>query len=128
MTERSFELLPVALLTLAAAAVGVVATDLGGVLRPTVILVFLAVAPGAGLVGLLRVNELAMAIALSIALSVVLGVAIAQAMVWTATWSPTGAVMVLAGATVVLAIAQLVRVAMAASAAEKGGEPGWGMR
>lgn len=124
MTARPFVLLPVALLALAVAAVTVVVADLGGVLRSVVILVFLTVAPGAGLVGLLRVDEPAVAVALSIALSVVLGVAMAQAMVWTATWSPTGAVIVLASVTAVLAMAQLARAAMATTAGVEDNGPG----
>ncbi len=95
--------------SLAVAASLVQAVDAPGAIRVPVVLAFLILAPGAALLELFRPRDLAAWASLSIGVSLAIDMGVAQGMVWLKTWNPAAGLYLVAGITVLAALARLLQ-------------------
>jgi uncharacterized membrane protein len=93
-------------LVLAVAAAGLVVAGATSVVRAPVVIAFVLLGPGVGLVPLLRLRDPTAELALAIALSLALDVLVALTMVYARVWSAEGALLILAGVALAGAAAQ----------------------
>ncbi len=107
--RRQTMLVPVALLIATALAGGAIELLSGSTARSLVVVAFLLLCPGLGLVRLTRVRDVATQVSLGIGLSLALDLAVTGGLLYAGTWSATSAFAVLASLTAAAALVEGVR-------------------
>jgi len=103
-------ILPFIAIFISVVAALLVLADTGGAIRTFVVILFLALAPGYAIVGLVRIKPIESVVALSLALSLVLDIATAGLLLYAHIWSPVASVIILTLVSVLGAVGQLWQI------------------